>query len=265
MFAARNMMFASAAFSPLSLSPALWLDASDAGTLYDATTGGSLVAADGAIARWNDKSGNARHVTQSTSGARPLRKTAIQNGLGVVRFDGSDDRLSLSSGLNLLRNVPGATLFCVHNWLTAPTVNKSPLFISTATATTGRAAIGTGVSSRKPYSGGRRLDANSFQSATAASNNPDQAFLQVAVFDYAAATVTQYINGSVDGVNLTFQTAGNSSDTNSAAVNIGVSDPVTPTVFANVDISEILVFPTALSAADRQAVDSYLRRKWALY
>jgi hypothetical protein len=68
----------------------LWLDASDASTLYDATTGGSLVAADGGVARWEDKSGNARHMTQGTAGSRPTRKTAIQNSLAVLRFDGGD-------------------------------------------------------------------------------------------------------------------------------------------------------------------------------
>ena len=41
----------------------LWLDASDATTLYGATTGGSLVASDGGVARWEDKSGNSRHYT----------------------------------------------------------------------------------------------------------------------------------------------------------------------------------------------------------
>jgi hypothetical protein len=78
-------------FSPLSLSPALWLDASDASTLYDATSGGSLVAPDGAVARWEDKSGNARHLVQSGGTARPLRKTAIKNGRDVLLFDGVND------------------------------------------------------------------------------------------------------------------------------------------------------------------------------
>jgi hypothetical protein len=64
----------------------LWLDASDASTLYDATSGGSLVAADGAVARWEDKSGNARHATQATAGKRPVRKTSIQNSKDVLRF-----------------------------------------------------------------------------------------------------------------------------------------------------------------------------------
>ena len=73
-------------FDPLTLSPTLWLDASDASTLYDATSGGSLVAASGTIARWEDKSGNALHLTQATSGARPVRETSVQNGLDGVFF-----------------------------------------------------------------------------------------------------------------------------------------------------------------------------------
>jgi len=83
---------------------ALWLDASDTATLFDATSGGSLPAADGAVARLNDKSGNARHIIQSTAGARPTRRTAVANGLGVVRFDGSDDVLANASAQLPLRS-----------------------------------------------------------------------------------------------------------------------------------------------------------------
>jgi hypothetical protein len=54
--------------------------------LYDATAGGSLVAVDGAIARWEDKSGNGRHFTQGTIGLRPTRRSAVKNGIGAVGF-----------------------------------------------------------------------------------------------------------------------------------------------------------------------------------
>jgi len=64
----------------------LWLDGADETTMYDATTGGSLVAADATIARWQDKSGNNRHFTQGTSGLRPFRRSAVKNGLGAVGF-----------------------------------------------------------------------------------------------------------------------------------------------------------------------------------
>lgn len=80
-------------WTPAQISTSLWLDAADSSTLFDAVSGGSLVAANGGIARWQDKSGNARHFTQSTSGSRPARKTAIQNSLDVARFDGTADYL----------------------------------------------------------------------------------------------------------------------------------------------------------------------------
>ena len=73
----------------------LALDASIASSLYDATSGGSLVAADGAVARWEDQSGNARHATQSTSAYRPLRKSTIMN-IGALQFDGVDDQVTFT-------------------------------------------------------------------------------------------------------------------------------------------------------------------------
>lgn len=69
-------------------------DFSNPATLYDATSGGSLVAADGAIARANDVSGGSNHMTQSNSTYQPLRKVAALNGMDVARFDGSNDYLT---------------------------------------------------------------------------------------------------------------------------------------------------------------------------
>ena len=77
----------------------LWLDASDSSTLYDATSGGSLVTADGEVARWEDKSGNNRHATQSTSSGRPIRRVSVQGGKDALDFDGWDDALNLSVAL----------------------------------------------------------------------------------------------------------------------------------------------------------------------
>jgi hypothetical protein len=72
-------------FSSLSLAPALLLQA-DQG-IYDAVSGGSPVTADGAtVARWEDQSGNGRHVTQATAGNRPVYKTGLQNGKAGLRF-----------------------------------------------------------------------------------------------------------------------------------------------------------------------------------
>ncbi len=77
-------------FSPLSLSPTLWLKA-DAGAYTDA---GTTLATDGQTVRqFNDQSGNGNHASQATAGNRPLWIAAGQNGLPVLRFDGIDDYL----------------------------------------------------------------------------------------------------------------------------------------------------------------------------
>lgn len=98
------------AFGPLSLpSLDLWLDGAEAGTFYDATSGGSLAAADGQVARWEDKSGNARHATQATGANRPLRRVASVNGREALEFNGSVQRMALSSWPSLT----AATAFAV--------------------------------------------------------------------------------------------------------------------------------------------------------
>jgi hypothetical protein len=65
--------FTSAAWTPAQIATYLWLDAADASTIFDASSGGSLTADGGFVGRIEDKSGNARHSTQATSGDRPVR------------------------------------------------------------------------------------------------------------------------------------------------------------------------------------------------
>jgi hypothetical protein len=73
-----------------------WYDPSDLSTMWKDTAGTDPVTADGdAVARIDDKSGNARHLTQGTAANRPLYKTA--GGLHWLQFDGTNDQLSVNS------------------------------------------------------------------------------------------------------------------------------------------------------------------------
>lgn len=51
------------------------------------------------MATFTDQSGNGNDWTQSTSGSKPIFKTSILNGHAVLRFDGSDDYLTLASDI----------------------------------------------------------------------------------------------------------------------------------------------------------------------
>jgi len=87
-----------APWTPAAITTTRWLDPGDTTTLFNATSGGSLPVADGAVLRIEDKSGNARHCTQSTSGAAAIRKTSALGGLDAIRFDGSNDIYTNTGG-----------------------------------------------------------------------------------------------------------------------------------------------------------------------
>jgi len=77
-------------FSPLELSPVLWVDASDTSTISD--TGGS-------VDTWADKSGNGYHLTQGTAALQPKSGTATINGLNVVEYDGANTQYLLNASM----------------------------------------------------------------------------------------------------------------------------------------------------------------------
>lgn len=78
---------APALFTPSDISAQAWYDAEDEDTITEAA---------GSVSQWDDKSGNARHLTQGTGGAQPETGVRTLNGLNVLDFDGSD-RMSKSA------------------------------------------------------------------------------------------------------------------------------------------------------------------------
>ena len=64
-------------WNPSMITTALWLDAADTSTITESG---------GAVSQWDDKSGNARHVTQGAAANRPLRVANSLNGNPVVRL-----------------------------------------------------------------------------------------------------------------------------------------------------------------------------------
>lgn len=73
------------AFSVTDLpSLKLWLDASDSDTRTEYS---------GKVGQWDDKSGEDNHATMGDDANRPLVVSAEQNGLDVLRFDGSTDHM----------------------------------------------------------------------------------------------------------------------------------------------------------------------------
>ena len=81
------------AFSPLSLfasgEEGAWYDPSDLTTLWTDTAGTTQATVGDSVARMDDKSGNANHMTQATAAARPILRQS--GSLYYLEFDGVDD------------------------------------------------------------------------------------------------------------------------------------------------------------------------------
>jgi len=221
----------------------LWFDASDASTLYDATSGGNLVTTDGAtVARWQDKSGNNRHATQATANARPVLKTAVKNGKNVIRFDGANDTLfNLNAISSLVTDT--RTVFIVSKQ-TNSSSEQCQFDVSFNYALTQNNTLG------KWY----KVTSSDFTS-------PGRNWWLFAAVDLSLGGASKgYINGGSEinfGIVDKSSTRGNG---NFAVGNVGSGGfPF------NGDISEILIYNAALTTTQRQEVESYLNFKWAIY
>jgi hypothetical protein len=262
----------------------LWLDASDASTLYDATTGGSLVAADGGVARWEDKSGNARHMTQGTAGSRPTRKTAIQNSLAVLRFDGGDSvsMPSSTATFNFLHDGdstvfvvfkagttanPETSYLVMANNISASSIDgKTGFYLRWDDRTSANADLTDSLVHVVSNNGSARFVGN------AKNGFPANTFALATVRgDIANATTASRSqirrNGGSAITLLTGDTnAGTALPTANASDNFTIGDQSGSVKGSglNGDIAEIIMYDTALSDTDRAAVETYLLAKWGI-
>jgi hypothetical protein len=254
----------------------LWLDASDSATLFDATSGGSLVAADGGVARWEDKSGNGRHMTQGTAGSRPARKTAIQGGRDVLRFDGSNDFMSVASSTATFTflHATDSTIFLVLDQ------NKSGYAPLISTFDTGTANVGmqldTGNGSGTADNVTHRVN-RGVSGSNVVFQTTGNAFLG-AGFN-VISVVTQPANATAANRSSIRRNGGTAATGNAATgapssassqynlslatdnyLGVGSGDAT----FSSMDIAELIIYNSALSDTDRAAVETYLLAKWGI-
>lgn len=225
----------------------LWLDASDALTLYNATSGGSLVAPDGAVARWDDKSGNNRHATQATSSARPLRKTGVQNGNDVLRFDGLNDNLDsadwFSSSISIF------VVVASDSSATQSLVSKFNAIGDREYLLNIQSAVGV------------RFLKNEVGNDGAANQFVDHATTLTGFNIIAGAKGTTDGIASANGVETSVTFASSGVFDGSALWKIGAQEDLVN--FFKGDIAEVLIYNRALSTTERSQVEEYLQSKWA--
>lgn len=230
------------AFTPASITGlSLWLDASDATTLFQDSAGTTPATADAdVVGYWADKSGNGKHATQGTTANKPLLKLTIKNGLNVVRFDGADDLLSTALAL------PNAV---------------SAVIVYANKASGNRVLFSTNAASNSPL------------------QRPSGATIRVWPHQSPAwiEVPTTYIASAIFWLRWNYTTDVYSAglNTTSAADTVARGNPggniqfgaagATPIEIFSGDLCEILVFSAILTDGERDLLLSYLNAKWAVY
>jgi hypothetical protein len=224
-----------AVFSPLSLSPVLWVK-SDAGTLQ--TVGGSAASADGdPVGQWLDQSGNGNHLSQATSSKRGTLKLALLNGLPIVRFDGVDDILATAAV------VTTSLSFSMFLVLKAPAAS-SKMFLNGS-------ANGYGLTSN---SGSRNV---LYENVT---NISDGAL--TSNYEVWEAIRTTTLSMWVNGVS---KLSGSGGTPAAPTTGTSLGDALSLSQPSACDIFEALLFDSALSTANRQLLETYFSGRTAIF
>ena len=250
------------AWTPAELGAdlALWLDAEDTSTI---TLNGTTVA------QWNDKSGNNYHMSQATGALQPRYVAAGMNGKPTLNNE--DGRYLQRGTTPMFRNVPGATIVAVYQ-PTLPLAGAAPngmvVFVNNG-ASAGGTLLGLTPTPSPGTSGtysiaGRRLDADVFQTVSSPTSLTANPVVWVGNADYANAQANTWLNGTADIAGAAFQTAGNTSDTDSLGIGVFSRPGGGLDTYDNTRLSEVLLINATLSTTNRQKLEGYLAWKWGL-
>lgn len=189
----------------------------------------------GSVAQWNDLSGTGNHATQATSTARPVNTASQINGKNAVVFDGVDDNLvnvSLSISQPLV-----AFVVARH------TVNATDQYIYDGTGS--RCTLYYSVDIPGIYSG---LSLN--------SGTASPASFELFTATHNTTSSSLYKSGAL-------AISGDSGSLNFSGLIIGSRFNLIN--YISGAIAELIFYNRAITTAERQRVEEYLRAKYTLY
>ena len=239
-----------ATFTPTSIADiALWLDGADETTMFDATSGGSLVGVGEKIARWEDKSGADRHATQATSDNRPTRQAGVQNSLDIVRF--------------------GDAL-----WLSGPLPAFASMTVFTVMRQTTQTFFPRVFTRRMGSNNDFTVDADRWIPLICGANSSDfGSFADNALRAQVGGTLNVWhmFRNIHTGTQLRNSRDGGSEATYSHTLTVGSAgdyflskSPTQDSGYFRGDVAENIVYLRTLTAGEISQVESYLQAKWDL-
>jgi hypothetical protein len=237
----KTVVMTGSVWSPASLSPLAWYDASETNTITQSA---------GVVSQWNDKSGRSNHLAQSTDANRPVTTNGQINGFTAITFDGVNDTLRTAT------NPFGAT---ISNAFVIAVLNAGALGGSTAFSLS---ASGTSRwQSHAPWSDGTvYFDCGGASGANRLSYASEWAANKVALMGYYCSVsdnVQEIWEGGTkkasDVTGHTVATSGPFAFGSQAA-----SD------YDNIKFGEVLIINSTITATNRQCLEGYLANKWGL-
>ena len=231
-----------ATFSPRNIPGcSLWLDAADSSTITIQT----------GVSQWNDKSGQGRHVTQSTTSLQPVYSSASN----ALVFN-SNAWLGIPNALAAI--TPTYTIFVVDKRASA----SVHFFIGMHTNTGANVALilGYNGTTTSHHTTAYITDCTVTIPAYAGAAEPKR----LARYDYTGSLRDTYING---GQLSTIQSFSATLPTwNNANIGAGYYTPGASGLdwWYVGNIHEIIFYNNVLSTGQAQQVESYLSQKWGL-
>lgn len=222
--------------SPLDIAtPALWLDASDAA---------SITESGGLVSQWNDKSGNNRHATASST-ARPTTGTRTVGGRNALDFNGTAN--SMATGGSAFPTAATHTVFLVYQ-LDSASQSRTSVLLTAATI------------------GDQEIRVAGFGSTAVQyvfNNNLGTTMASIAIglgpIVFSAREATASMRSAGAGVVST--TSGSAFAWSSGSMLIGSR---TAGNYVDGLLCEVIIYPTTLTDSQTASVEAYLAAKWGI-
>jgi len=205
-------------------------------------------------------------VAQGTAGNQPVDNTAGLNGLPYLTFDATDDHLSFSgAGLGMTNAITGFSVFLIAKaTVNLPVATPNAFYASrNGNALSARLSIRESTAN-KFQTGTRCAEADTLTTSTSTASIYNTNQYLSAITNYAANTVSQYINGVLDGTG----SASSSSTTitpssDSLTVRIGSNGDGSATWGG--DIYEVVLYNRAITdPVQLKKIHDYLKRRSGL-
>jgi hypothetical protein len=240
-------------FTPASLNPYAWFDAADPTT---------ITQSGGFVSQWNDKSGNARNVSQAVGANQPATGSSTLNGLNVLTFDGTNDVLTSASNSV---DFTAITAFAVFKHTAFGTVAPTPRILEISNVSGG--GILLILRDDSPNDDLAQLIINRDVASTYTSANgtmPVNTPRKFTAVWRGAYTSADYVFRFEDSEKIGTTVSGSGTKTSNLNVPLRVGNAQNGARSFQGDIAELVIFNRALTLAEINRLELYGKRKWGV-